>query len=127
MTVLAIILIVIVVVVVLVFVGGLVAARRRERQTAPEYARHLAEADHALEQARAADKGWDRAVMEAAVQRALQEQRPGFRPDRIDLVLVDDRPGVAEDRAHFVAAAGDEQVRIVLARGEAGWASESIA
>lgn len=126
MSALAIILIVVGILVVLVFIGGLVAARRRDEAQAGQYQRHLAEADHALEQARAADRGWDRAVMEATVQRALQEQRPGFRPDRIDLVLVDDRPGVAEDRAHFVAAAGDEQVRIVLARGEAGWASESV-
>jgi hypothetical protein len=126
MSALAIVLIVVGVLLVLVFVGGLAAARRREQAQGADYQRHLSEADQALEQARAADKGWDRAVMEAAVQRALQEQRPGFTPDRLDLVLVDDRPGVTEDRAHFVAAAGDQEVRIVLARGEAGWASESI-
>ena len=110
----------------LVFVGGLVAARRREEAHAGDYARHLAEADHALEQARAADKGWDRAVMEASVQRALEEQRPGFRVDDLMLVLVDDRPGVDEDRAHFVAVGGGEEVRIVLSRGDAGWAAESV-
>lgn len=127
MSVLAIVLIVIGILVLLLLVGGFAAVRRRERTQAPDYARHLAEADAALEQARAADKGWDRAVMEAAVQRALEEQRPGFRAERLDLVLVDDRPGVMEDRAHFVAAAGDQEVRIVLARGEAGWAAESVA
>ena len=126
MSVLAIILIVLGVLVILVFVGGLAAARRRERAHAGEYSRHLAEADQALEEARAADKGWDRAVMEAAVQRALEDQRPGFRPERIELVLVDDRPGVTEDRAHFLAAAGGDEVRIVLSRGEAGWAAESV-
>jgi hypothetical protein len=126
MSALAIILIVVGVLVVLVFAGGLAAARRRDRTHASDYARHIAEADHALEQARAADRGWDRAVMEAAVQRALGEQRPGFTAERLDLVLVDDRPGVAEDRAHFVAGAGEEEVRIVLARGEAGWAAESV-
>jgi len=126
MSVLAIILIVVGVVVVLVFAGGLAAARRNDRTHAGDYARHLAEADQALEEARAADKGWDRAVMEAAVQRALEEQRPGFRAERLELVLVDDRPGVAEDRAHFVAAAGGDEVRIVLSRGEAGWAAESV-
>ena len=93
MSALAIILIVLGVLVILVFVGGLVASRRREEAHAGEYARHLAEADQALEEARAADKGWDRAVMEAAVQRALEEQRPGFRPEKLELVLVDDRPG----------------------------------
>jgi hypothetical protein len=123
---LAIILIAVGILVIVVFVGGLAAVRRRDRSHAAQYQRHLAEADQALEQARAEDKGWDRAVMEAAVQRALQEQRPGFRAERLDLVLVDDRPGVTEDRAHFVAGAGEEELRIVLARGEAGWAPESV-
>ena len=126
MSALAIILIVVGVLVALVFAGGLAAARRRDRSHAGEYARHLSEADQALEQARAADRGWDRAVMEAAVQRALEEHRPGLKVDRLDLVLVDDRPGVTQDRAHFVATAGGDEVRIVLARGEAGWAAESV-
>jgi len=126
MSAIAIVLIVLAVVLILVFAGGLAAARRRDRTHAGDYVRHLAEADHALEEARAADKGWDRAVMEAAVRRAIEEQRPGFRAERLELVLVDDRPGVTEDKAHFVAAAGSEEVRIVLARGEAGWAAESV-
>jgi hypothetical protein len=126
MSALAIVLIVVVVLVLLVFAGGLIAARRREVTHRDDYTRHLTEADQALEQARALDKGWDRVVMEAAVQRALEAERPGFTPDRLELVLVDDRPGVSEDRAHFVAADGSEEVRIVLARGEAGWAAESV-
>ena len=126
MSVLEIVLIVVGALVMLVFAGGLVASRRREQANAGEYARHVAEADHALEQARAADKGWDRAVMEASVQRALEEQRPGFTADSLMLVLVDDRPGVDEDRAHFVAVGGGEQVQVVLSRGEAGWAAESV-
>jgi hypothetical protein len=126
MSALAIVLIVLGVLVLLVFAGGLAAARRRERGSAPDYARHLAEVDHALEQARAADKGWDRAVMEAAVQRAIEQHRPGAAVERVDLVLVDDRPGVTEDRAHFVAAVGDEELRVILARGDAGWSAESV-
>jgi Na+-transporting methylmalonyl-CoA/oxaloacetate decarboxylase gamma subunit len=126
MSAVAIVLIVLAVLVLLVLAGGFAAARRREREHAGDYARHLAEADQALEQARAADRGWDRAVMEAAVTKALEEQRPGFTPDRVDLVLVDDRPGVTEDRAQFVAAAGGEEILVVLSRGEAGWAAESV-
>ena len=126
MSALTIILIVVGILAILLFIGGLVAVGRRDRAQAGDYARHVAEADQALEEARAADKGWDRAVMEATVQRALEEQRPGFRAERLELVLVDDRPGVMEDRAHFVAAAGGDEVRIVLARGEAGWAAESV-
>ncbi len=126
MTVLATILIVVGVLVVAVFVGGLVAARRRARQTAPEYARHLAEADHALEQARASDKGWDREVMEDVVREALAREHPGATFDRLDLVLVDDRPGVTEDRAHFEASNADRRVRVILARGESGWVAERV-
>jgi type II secretory pathway pseudopilin PulG len=126
MSALVIVLIVLAAVVLLLFVGGLVASRRRARQQAAEYAAHLAEADRALEQARAADRGWDRAVMEATVQKAVEEHSPGFAVERLDLVLVDDRPGVSEDRAHFVAAGPGGELRVVLARREAGWAAENV-
>ena len=105
----------------LFFVGGILGARRRDREQAPDLERHIAEADQALEQARAADKGWDRAAMEAAARDAVQRARPGFNPEELHLVLVDDRPGVAEDKAHFMATGGGEQVRVVLARSDAGW------
>ena len=36
---------------------------------------------------------------EEAARRALEEQEPGFAYDELHLVLVDDRPGVSEDRA----------------------------
>ena len=126
MSVLAIILIVIVVVLALVFVGGLLAARRRTVQTAPEYARHLAEADHALEQARASDRGWDREVMEDIVRQALAREHPGTTFDRLELVLVDDRPEVMEDRAHFEASNADRRVPVILSRGESGWVAERV-
>ena len=126
MSVLAIILIVIVVVLVLVFVGGIAAARRRAVQTAPEDARDLAEADHALEQARASDKGWDRAVMEDVARQALLREHPDVTFDRLELVLVDDRPGVMEDRAHFEACTGDRRVPVVLSRGDSGWSAERV-
>jgi hypothetical protein len=126
MSLLALILTIIGVLAIVVFIGGLIAVRRRDRTHAADYARHLAEADHALEEARAADKGWDRVVMEAAVQRALQDQRPGFTVERLELVLVDDRPGVTEDKAHFLATGAGDEVRVVLARGEVGWTAESV-
>ena len=120
------ILIVVAVLLLLVFVGGIVAARRRARQTAPQYARHLAEADHALEQARASDRGWDRGVMEEVAREALAREHPGAQFDRLDLVLVDDRPGVTEDRAHFEASNADRQVPVILSRGESGWTAERV-
>ena len=112
------------VVLVLFFLGGVLGARRRDREQAPDLERHIAEADQALEQARAADKGWDRAALEAVAREAVQQARPGFTPEELHLVLVDDRPGVTEDTAHFVARSGGEQVRVVLARTDAGWHAE---
>ena len=102
------------------------ASRRRARQTAPEYARHLSEADHALEQARASDKGWDKAVMEDVARQALAREHPDVTFERLELVLVDDRPGVTEDRAHFEASNADRRVPVILSRGESGWTAERV-
>jgi hypothetical protein len=125
MSTVAIVLIVIGALVLLLFLGGYAAMRRRVREDAPSYARHLAEADHALEQARASDRGWDREVMEQAARNALVGSHPDTEFDRLDLVLVDDRPGVAEDRAHFEASSGDRRVRVVLTRDESGWSGQA--
>lgn len=128
MTTLAIVLIALGVILALLFVGGLAGARRREHLGAPAYDRHLAEADHALEQARASDRGWDREVMEGVVRAALDAEAPGLGYERLELVLVDDRPGVHEDRAHFEAVAGGgRRTRVVLARGDGGWVAEQVA
>lgn len=126
MSTLAIVLIVLAALVALLFIGGLAGARRRDRVQAPYYARHLAEADHALEQARASDRGWDRTLMEQVARDALSDQHPGVAYERLELVLVDDRPGVQEDRAHFEAVNEAGRLRVVLARSEAGWAAEQV-
>ena len=126
MSTLAIVLIVLAAIVLLFFIGGVLGAGRRDRLQAPDLPRHIAEADQALEQARAEDRGWDRAIMEETVRTALGREHPGVEFDRLDLVLVDDRPGVTEDRAHFEARDGDRRVRVVLASGEAGWGAEQV-
>jgi hypothetical protein len=112
-------------VVALLFIGGLLGRRKHDAQLAPHYLRDVAEADNALEQARAQDKGWDRDDMHALARQALADAHPGTEFDRLHLVLVDDRPGVDEDRAHFEAWAGDRSVRVVLTRSDAGWAAEA--
>ncbi|MEA2466795.1 MAG: hypothetical protein QOJ57_921 [Thermoleophilaceae bacterium] len=125
MSVLAIVLIVLAALVVVFIAGGYVVAKRRANR--PGWEEHIRAADHALEQARAADRGWDRELIEAAARRALTEQRPGFEPSSLDLILVDDRPGVEEDRAHLLAAGPDDNVRLVLARDAAGaWGVERV-
>jgi hypothetical protein len=126
MSTLAVILIVLGAVILLALLLGFLGARARDRRQAPSYAEHVATADHALEQARAADKGWHREAMEEAARVALSESRPGWEYRDLHLVLVDDRPGMAEDRAHFVAVADDGEARVILARQEDRWVAERV-
>src|SRR3954471_17638992 len=115
----------IVLIVLAVVVGGALIARRRTE--GPGWEQHIRAADQAIEQARAADRGWSRELIDEAARRGLGEQRPGFEPESIELVLVDDRPGVVEDRAHLIALAASDTVRIVLARDESGaWEVEQV-
>lgn len=123
---LAIVLIVAAAVVVILLAAGLLVTSRRSAATSADYARHVAEADHALEEARAADRGWDREVLEQAARTALAEKRPHFAYEELHLVLVDDRPGITEDRAHFAAVGEDGETRLVLVRGPEGWATEAF-
>ena len=124
MSVIAIVLIVVAAVLLLLFAGGFVRARRHANR--PEAAEHIRAADRALEQARASDRGWDRELLHGAARDALAEQRPG-QWDSIELVLVDDRPGVAEDAAHLVASGPDGSALVVLARTEGGdWYAERV-
>lgn len=123
---LGIVLIVLGVVVVLFFIGGALAVRTRNRRQAGVYDEHVREADQALEQARASDRGWHRETMEAAARDALTASRTGWSYDDLHLVLVDDRPGVEEDRAHFVAIGPDGECRVVLARDGDRWVAERV-
>lgn len=125
MSTLAIVLIIVAVVLMLFFIGGLVVERRRLNR--PEFDADVAKADRALESARAADRGWDRELLDAAARAALETDRPGFAVESLDIVLVDDRPGVEEDRAHLLASGADGAARVVLAREPDGrWIAERI-
>ena len=124
MSTLAIILIVVGVVLLLLFVAGALVARRR---TEGDYAEHVAHADQALEAARAADRGWDRELLERTARTALERERPGWDYSELHLVLVDDRPGVVDDRAHLVAMGDGTEARLVLTRMPGGdWMVEAI-
>lgn len=124
MSTLAIVLLVLGVLVVLMFVGGVLGARKRDRQFAPVFHRHLEQADRALEVARAGDRGWDPAVLERTAHETLARSHPGTSFDSVQLVLVDDQPGVHRDRAYYEAHAGDRRVRVVLTRDDSGWHGE---
>jgi hypothetical protein len=122
----AIVLIVAGVVLALFFVLGLAGARARTRHQQPSFAGNVRAADEALEQARALDRGWHRETMEDCARAAIGESRPGWTYDDLQLVLVDDRPGVEEDRAHFIAAGRDGHARVILAREGDRWIAERV-
>jgi hypothetical protein len=64
--------------------------------------------------------------MEEAARQAIAEARGGWSYDHLHLVLVDDRPGTEEDRAHFVAVGGAGECRVVLARDGDRWVAERV-
>lgn len=114
------------VVVVLFFIGGLIAVHVRSGQEADVYEEHVRAADQALEQARASDRGWDRELMEGVARSALSDSRPDFSFGDLRLVLVEDMPGMEEDRAHFVALGPDGEAMVVLGRQGGNWVAESV-
>jgi hypothetical protein len=125
MSTLAIVLVVIAAIFLLLFLGGLAMSARR--RASPRTDAAIASADRALADAQASDRGWDRALLEAAATGALAEQRPGFQWQALQLVLVDDRPGVVEDRAHLRASGTDGSALVVLTRSEQGeWLAERV-
>jgi Flp pilus assembly protein TadB len=127
MSTLAIILIVLGAIVLIALILGFLGARARDRRQAGTFDERVRAADAALAQAAALDRGWQRDAMEQAARAALSQSRPEWSYGPLHLVLVDDRPGVEEDRAHFVAVgdAGDE-ARVVLFRQGESWVAESI-
>ena len=118
-----IIVIVVTVLAVLFFVGGYVVSRRR----AKDWSKNVAKAEEALELAWAQDKGWDRELLHRSAREALGSHKPGFEYTDVHLVVVEDRPGVAEDKAQLVAVGDDGEARVVLCRdADGGWTVESV-
>jgi hypothetical protein len=127
MSTLAIVLIVLGVIVLIALVLGVLGIQARDRSQAGTFEEEVRAADAALAQAAALDRGWHRGNMEDAARAALSESRPEWSYGPLLLVLVDDRPGIEEDRAHFVAVgdAGDE-ARVVLFRQGDRWVAELV-
>ena len=121
MSAVAIVTIAVIALMLLLFVGGYVGAKRRAAHRAERLKVTLAEADRGLEAARAEDKGWERVLLEEAARKVLAEEMPDWHYDALHLTLVDDRPGVTEDRAQFLAVGPSREIRIVLTRQNGGW------
>lgn len=114
MSTIAIIVVVLVVLVVLLIVGGLIANERRTRAREDETRSAARDADQALAQARASDRGWERGVLEAAARDAFAARSPAEVRELV-LVQVVDRPGTEEDQALFrvVTDVGSEEILLV--------------
>jgi hypothetical protein len=126
MSLLAIIVIVVLVLAVVFFIGGLIVIRRRAEAREAPLRERIATADRALEAARAADRGWDPVLLEEAARVALDRERPDFRYDKLQLVLVVDKPGIEEDRAELAAVGDEGVVRVKVARRGESWIAESV-
>jgi len=123
----AIVLIAVAAVIAIFLVLGFAGTRARDRRQAGSWEEAVRSADAALAQAAATDRGWHRESMEAAARTALEEHRPGWRYRDLHLVLVDDRPGIEEDRAQFMAVGDDgAEVAVVLAREGDRWSAERV-
>ena len=123
----AIVLIAVAAVIALFLVLGFLGTRARDRSQAGSWEDHVRSADAALAQAAATDRGWHRESMEAAARAALEEHRPGWGYGDLHLVLVDDQPGIEEDRAQFVALGnGGDEATVFLSRQGDRWSGDRV-
>jgi type II secretory pathway pseudopilin PulG len=120
-SVIAIIIVVFVLLVILLSVGGFIASRRRAERGQDDLLVAVREADQALALARASDRGWERAVLEAAAREAFAARSP-VEVRELLLMRVVDRPGTEEDQALFrvITDAGSEEILLVRQGGAWG-------
>jgi hypothetical protein len=123
-TVVAIILLAIALVFVFLFVIGAFANSRHRARTRNLVRERAQVADRDLAAAEAKDRGWDRAVLEAAIRDAWAGREGAPPIEEITLVAVVDPPGTDSDRAEFLVTAGETAVEIRLARTGNTWAEE---
>jgi hypothetical protein len=102
----------------LLFVGGYVVLGRRRAADEADLKARIEAADAELAEARAQDRGWERATIEAAARAALAPREVA----QLHLVQVVDKPGTDADQAVFrvVHADGGEQT-LTLGRRDGAW------
>ncbi|MBJ7331890.1 MAG: hypothetical protein JHC95_18485 [Solirubrobacteraceae bacterium] len=111
----------VVIVLILLAIGGAVATSRRARARDAELLTEIAAVNDALAAAHATDKGWEPGRLHEAAKAAFAERHPGVEPERVNLVQVDDRPGIEHDRAVFRIEAGGTTHDLVLGRDGDRW------
>jgi hypothetical protein len=110
----------------LLALGGARAARRRHDATEAQFRARIEQANRDLAAAHAADKGWERERVEAAVLQAFAEQRPGVEPTSIELLQVIDPPGTDQDKAVFRVHESERSHRLTLGRRGDDWVFETL-
>jgi type II secretory pathway pseudopilin PulG len=106
------------VVIALLFAGGMLAVSRRRDKLADSLLARIEAADAALADARAQDKGWERATIEAAARAAVAPQEV----QELHLVQVVDKPGTDADQAVFrVLGADGTEHTVTLGRRDGAW------
>ncbi len=109
---------VLVVLLVVFFVGGYIANSRRRDALDADLRARIEAADAELAQARAQDRGWERATIEAAARAAVAPREVRA----LHLVQVIDKPGTDADQAvlRVVGADGGEST-VTLGRRDGAW------
>ena len=118
-------LIIVLIVLLVLVVGGMIARAMVNRRNETEFHRRVQQADHDLAQAAAADRGWDRSVLEGAA-RSIYAAERGAEPSELLLVEVLDRPGTDDDVAIFRADGGGRHETLTLGRHDGEWRLESL-
>ena len=118
-------LIIVLVVLLVLAVGGVIARSMQLRRTQGAFRTRVEQANHDLAEAAAADRGWDRARLEAAARRICAERR-GAEPSELLLVEVLDRPGTDEDQAIFQIDSEGRRQHLTLGRQDGEWVLEAL-
>lgn len=121
MSALAVVLIVLALLVLALVGGGYVAMARRTSSRDAQLVAQLEQAERALAQAHAADKGWDRRTLEAAARAAATQRFGASSVKALRLVQVIDRPGTDADQAVFRVETDDGEHSITLGRSGGIW------
>jgi predicted cobalt transporter CbtA len=103
------------------FLTGLAMNARRRRAAEGRFGDRIAEANRALADAHAQDKGWAPETVEAAAREAFAAAHPGAPLDGLSLVQVIDLPGTEADQAVFHVVSRGEEHTITLGRTGGRW------
>lgn len=122
-----IVIVVVLVALLLLAIGGWVASGRRQQSLAAKLHAQIEAADAALAAARAEDRGWERATIEAAARAAFQATHGYADIEELHLLQVRDRPGTDADEAVFRVRTADGTYRtITLARRQGAWVPADV-